>query len=46
MKIQYWFRGSVPIARFVRFLAEGECGCVYDDDDRYFIDGSRVYKKI
>lgn len=43
---KYYTRNGVKVAEFVRFLGEGECGCGYDSQPNYFVDGSMVYRKL
>ena len=43
--MDYYYKG-VKVAKFVRFLGEGECGCKFDNKPRWFTDGNRVYVKL
>ena len=40
------YRDGVKVAKFVRYLEEGECGCKFDNKVGWFTDGSKVMVKL
>lgn len=42
---KYFPNGSLK-AKFIRYLKQGECDCVFDNDPKYFTEGRKVYEKI
>jgi hypothetical protein len=41
-----YYRGGVKVAKFVRYLRSGECGCKFDNKPRWFTDGNKVFVKL